>query len=277
MKVTALMENATSSGRFCASHGLSLFLETEAGNVLFDMGPDERFIDNAKAMGVDVRDVQFSVLSHGHDDHCGGLRAFLEYTADQPNPAPVYVNEHAFEPHYVKTPVGAKYIGADAALEENERIHGVGSCSELSDGLLLFSGVRPHFPLAESNKSLLERREGSLCSDSFAHEQSLIVTEGCRHILVSGCSHCGIINIIDCAEQLVGAPMDAVFGGFHLMDPSSGLIEDIDLTRKTAAALASRKARYWTFHCTGLSAYSVLRDVLGERINYLYVGASAEV
>ena len=98
-----------------------------------------------------------------------------------------------------------------------------------------------------------------------------------RRILVSGCSHGGILNLMDAAEQVAGAPLDAVVAGFHLMDPSGGAVEDAELTRALARELAARGASYYTFHCTGTDAFSILRDELGERVCYLHVGSRADV
>lgn len=100
--------------------------------------------------------------------------------------------------------------------------------------------------------------------------------EGGRHVLVSGCSHGGILNIMDAAEEIAGAPMDVVVAGMHLTDPSGGSVEDPALTRGMARELAERGARYLTFHCTGMDAFSLLRDELGERVGYLHVGSVAE-
>ena len=113
--------------------------------------------------------------------------------------------------------------------------------------------------------------------DSFSHEQCLLVEEGGRRTLVSGCSHGGILNLMDAAETLAGAPLDAVVAGFHLMDPSGGTVEDAALTRDLARELASRPARYHTFHCTGTDAFALLRDELGDRVRYLHVGSRVEV
>lgn len=277
MKVTVLMENVTPSARFAARHGLSLFLESQGARILFDVGPDECFLENALAAGVDVCSAHAVVVSHGHSDHGGGLRAYLDATGNLSAPAPIYVNEHAFEPHAAGTPERHHDIGLDPALENNSRFLKIGDQVPLGDNLLLFSAVPIVHPVVKSNGVLLEKTGEGFEPDSFRHEQSLIVTEGDRRILVSGCSHCGILNIMDRAEELAGAPMDAVVAGFHLMDPGSGKVEEPEFTRKIARELAKRPARYYTFHCTGLDAYGILRDELGERVSYLYTGAKVEV
>ena len=274
MKVSVLLENATPSSRFIARHGLSLLLETAAGmHVLFDMGPDAGFLENAAMLGVDIADVDVAVISHGHADHGGGLGAFLEATGDAPHPAPVYIRRGAFAPHVSGTRRRHHEISLDASLAGAERIVETGAQHEIAPGLMLFSDVSRHYSEPTSNARLFERAGDALALDSFAHEQSLLVSEGERHVLVSGCSHAGILNIIERAEELAGNTLDAVVAGFHLMSPSVGTGEGGEAVRRLARQLAEKPTRYYTFHCTGMDAFGILRDELGERIRYLATGS----
>lgn len=277
MKVTVLLENMTPSSRFIAKHGLSLFLETGSRRILFDMGPDASFLENARTLGVDVASADTAVVSHGHADHGGGLAAYLEATAGAPEPAPVYIREHAFEPHASGTGASRHDIGLDPALAAHRRIVPTGEVRALGDGLLLFAQAVAPGTAGASSRTLFVRRDGAFVPDAFEHEQSLLVHEGDRYILVSGCSHAGILNIMARAEMLAGAPLDAVVAGFHLMAPSAGTVCDEASIRLLARELSCLKTRFYTFHCTGLAAYSLLRDELGDQISYLYTGCSVEV
>ena len=274
MRVTVLMENGTPSSRLAARHGLSLWIELSDGRrVLFDMGPDEAFLDNARALGVDVTTADLAVLSHGHYDHGGGLPAFLAACDAAEHDVPVYVREHAFEEHVSGTSACYHAIGLDPAPAADPRLRLTDERCDLGGGLTLFSTARRVHPVARSNLRLMERRGGALVPDRFLHEQSLLVEEDGRRALVSGCSHGGILNLMDAAEGLLGAPLDVVVAGFHLMDPSGGTVEDEDATRALACELAARPTRYFTFHCTGTDAFALLRDELGERVRYLHVGS----
>ena len=279
MRVTVLMENSTPSSRLVARHGLSLWIELADGRrILFDMGPDEAFLANARTLGVDVTTADLAILSHGHYDHGGGLRAFLAACADAQRDVPVYVRDHAFERHVSGTPESHHAIGLDPALEEDRHVVVLRETCEVAPGLTLFSTSRREHPSAQSNKRLLMRgADGALVPDSFAHEQSLLVSECGRCVLFSGCSHGGILNIMDAAEKIAGAPLGAVVAGFHLMDPSGGIVENAQLTQALAAELAARPARYYTFHCTGTDAFALLRDALSPRVSYLHVGGRAEL
>lgn len=274
MRVTVLMENSTPSSRLEARHGLSLWLELDDGRrVLFDMGPNDGFLANARSLGVDVTEADLAVVSHGHYDHGGGLGAFLAACGDAGRDVPVYVREHAFEEHVSGTPERHHAIGLDPALATDPRVRPTGERCDLGGGLALFSTARRAHPTARSNGRLMERRDGALVPDRFLHEQSLLVREGDRLALVSGCSHGGVLNLMDAAEGLAGAPLTSVVAGFHLMDPSGGTVEDEELTRSLARELAARPARYLTCHCTGTDAFALLRDELGRRVSYLHVGS----
>lgn len=274
MRVTVLMENSTPSSRLEARHGLSLWLELDDGRrVLFDMGPNDGFLANARSLGVDVTEADLAVVSHGHYDHGGGLGAFLAACGDAGRDVPVYVREHAFEEHVSGTPERHHAIGLDPALATDPRVRPTGERCDLGGGLALFSTARRAHPTARSNGRLMERRDGALVPDRFLHEQSLLVREGDRLALVSGCSHGGVLNLMDAAEELAGAPLTSVVAGFHLMDPSGGTVENEGLTRSLARELAARPARYLTCHCTGTDAFALLRDELGGRVSYLHVGS----
>ena len=113
MRITTLVENTSVPG-LPVEHGLSLFIETKQHTILFDSGQGTLFSENAERLGKDLTKVDLMVLSHGHYDHGGGLRTFLECN----DHAPVYMSRYAFESHWNGT---AKYIGLDETLAPNDR------------------------------------------------------------------------------------------------------------------------------------------------------------
>lgn len=78
LKIVGLVENTTESPNLKYKHGLSLYIETERHRILFDMGPNDLFLENARKLGVDIASIDIAVISHGHVDHCGGLKSFLK-------------------------------------------------------------------------------------------------------------------------------------------------------------------------------------------------------
>ena len=286
MKATVLLENATPTSRLAARHGLALWVEAAGRRILFDMGPDAAFLANAEELGIDVATAAAVVLSHGHADHGGGLGAYLAAADARSAQAPIFVRAHAFDVHLSGSGERRHAISLDPALAGAARLVTVTEDAlDIAPGLTLFATTaRPH-PEPASNARLFAVPAGTsadaagaeVVADDFSHEQSLLVREGGRTVLISACSHAGILNIMDEAERLAARPLDAVVAGFHLMAPSALSTADDTTVRALARELAAHPARYFTFHCTGLAAYSVLRDELGPRVSYLACGSTVEL
>ncbi|MDE5597467.1 MAG: MBL fold metallo-hydrolase, partial [Lachnospiraceae bacterium] len=98
MKITTLVENTSILPEYKSKHGLSLYIETVNHKILFDIGSNGLFIENAEKLGIDIRTVDTVVISHGHTDHAGALEKFLEINST----AKIYMKESAFDKHYTK-------------------------------------------------------------------------------------------------------------------------------------------------------------------------------
>ena len=233
MKITSLLENTTKRENMQVEHGLSLYIETESHRILFDMGQTDLFYENSKVLGIDLSKVDVAILSHGHYDHGGGLRKFLEINSR----APVYIHNDAFLPHYNGR---EKYIGLDTSLKEHQQIIFTGDEYRIDSFLTLFScndreKKHPTIP------SGLNKKVGDIfIPDDFRHEQYLLVEEGGKKVLISGCSHKGILDITEWFSP------DVLIGGFHY----SKLLLDETLA-KAARSLASHHTVFYTCHCTG--------------------------
>ncbi len=270
MRICVLTEDRALSPAFGREHGLSLHVEAAGRRLLFDMGKTELFLRNAEQLGVDVSRVELAVLSHGHYDHGGGLAAFLAV-----NPtAPVFVHEAALERHYARRPDGhVDDIGVPPLRDGTERLRPSAGERRIADGLLLFSSVDGQRLLSGSNDVLLIREGTGYRPDPFRHEQSLLIEEDGKRVLLAGCAHRGILNILERAEALAGGKLDAVIGGFHLSNPRDGGCEPETLLVALADELASRRTVYYTCHCTGEKAFDRLKARLGAQLRELRAGS----
>ena len=275
MKVTVLLENEACRAGVTHEHGLSMHIETANHRVLFDMGPNAMFLENAEALGVDVKAVDAAVLSHAHDDHSGGLALFCKRN----DHAPVYLQARAWGDYYVVTPKKCEYIGLERTLHRyDERFRLVEGVTRIDEGLTLFSGGMGRDYWSHANDSLREKSGEDFPPDRFLHEQCLLVTENGRTALFAGCAHNGIVNILRRAEELLGRAPDAVFAGFHLYSPSLRRTEPRELVEAIARELAARERTvFYTGHCTGAEAFAVLRETLGERLCAMHGGSVIEV
>lgn len=267
MRVTMLMDNIAASPELSAEHGLSLFIETEQKRILFDTGKTDAFARNAEALGIDLAAVDMAVISHGHYDHTGGLAQFLELN----DHAPVYVQRGAFGHFEAKA---ARYIGIApaiaGALRESGRLVLTDDELVLGDGLSLLSCNAEARPFSSQSGGLFMMQDGQPVQDDFRHEQYLSIREGGRHILISGCSHKGILNIVQWFRP------DVLIGGFHFMNVE--LDDDGRRILDSAAdVLTAHRTEYYTCHCTGKAQFDYLKARMGERLHYFAGGMSVEL
>ena len=253
MKITTLIENTTCQEDLACEHGLSLYLETGAHKILFDAGQSGAFADNADKLGIDLSAVDICILSHGHYDHGGGLSRFLEINRT----APVYLSRHAFGGHYN---AAGKYIGLDLQLQKNDRLIYTDGDIKIAPGLTLHTLHTA--PADTSGLTMLEN--GHHKPEDFRHEQYLLIEEAGKKILISGCSHKGILQIMAQFQP------DVLIGGFHFMK-----IEDRTQLEDAAKKLLEYPTVYYTGHCTGQMQYAILKEIMGPRLQALSTGTAA--
>ena len=261
MRIVTLIENTTCREDLCREHGLSLYIETNDHRILFDAGQTDAFADNAKKLGINLAKVDFAVLSHGHYDHGGGLKRFLEINKT----APVYVSRNAFMPHYNGS---EKYIGLDERLLDIPRFVFAENTTQIAPGITLESGSIPlPHPIDPAGLTLLE--SGGLHPEDFRHEQYLIIEEDGKRFCFSGCSHRGILNIAAHFRP------DVLIGGFHFMK----LTPQTDARRLTDSAqeLLQHPTVYYTGHCTGTAAYDFMKPIMGTQLNAITTGSVIKV
>jgi 7,8-dihydropterin-6-yl-methyl-4-(beta-D-ribofuranosyl)aminobenzene 5'-phosphate synthase len=269
MLIKTLVENTSISKDYGSEHGLSLYIETKKQKILFDVGASELFFNNSKKLDVNIADVDFLVISHGHSDHGGGLKVFLQENSK----AKVYLRQQAFDNHYALRSVGKReFIGLDKNLKRNRQIIFTSDDYSIDKGVWLFSNITTKKPRPKSNRRLLTEHNGQTTVDTFAHEQNLAIEEGGKVLLVTGCAHNGIINILEHYRTVKGRMPDYVIGGFHLSSRSGGN-EDFDTIDRIGKHLMDTKAKYYTCHCTGIKAYERLKSVVGDSIEHLSTGS----
>ena len=241
MQITVLLENTSMRPDVGAEHGLSLWIETDRYRILFDMGQGTLFAENAKTLGIDLATADLAVLSHGHYDHGGGLETFLACNAA----APVYVSRCAFEPHYNGA---SKYIGLPPHLEGHPRLVQTDGETKIGAGLTLHHCVGREKRHDLGSFGLTMRQGNALLPDDFRHEQHLLIEENGLRVLCSGCSHSGILDIVDWFRP------DVLIGGFHF----SKLPVD-----ETLVGYAEQLDRYptvfYTGHCTGSEQFACMK------------------
>ena len=279
MQWTVLSDNRACNPAFETEHGLSILLQTERHKILLDTGASDVFIRNAEQMGIDLSDVDYVFISHGHSDHAGGLRYFLEHNQK----AKIIVSPDAMSGKFFSKRGNLHSITTEWPEIDEDRLILIDQTCEIigrakrqsraAEGIHVIaqilrqakrqSRLPQNHPMPKGNQNLyVQNDDGAYIHDDFRHELALYV-DG---LLFTGCAHSGLENILAACPY----PVNTVVGGFHLLD---GQETDEELT-----ALAQRlkerypETRFYTSHCTGDNVFEVMRDVMGEQLQSFRCG-----
>ena len=261
-----------------AENGVALLVDIEWGRyhyrLLFDTGmTGQVLLHNARALSVDLDEVDHVVISHGHPDHYGGLIGLLEHRSVG---VPISIHDDAFLPRYLRLASGevAPYYNGDFV---KERLDGLGGRLvihrrplEVGPGIIATGEIprevafeAPPSDLSAPN-ALIQLREEQVRPDTVPDDQALVINIGADGIIVLvGCSHAGVINSIRHAQHITGRDrVVGVFGGFHLGFP--GIPES--KTDQTIEALRDIDVEVLCpMHCTGMRAMMEINRALPDR------------
>lgn len=268
MKITTLLENGSISKELKSAHGLSVYIEYKDKKILFDLGPNNYYLKNAAKLGINLKEVDYLIISHGHFDHGNGLKKFLNINKK----ALVYVSSKAFKKHYkeigfVKVPIGIK------RPSDVERLRFIDTDLTIEKGINIYSNVE-YIKQVIGDSSLTARTSDGYGEDQFNHEIYMVLSEDDNRVLFSGCSHKGIKNIMDSIEKRKGFEVSHVIGGFHLShydnkdDKQNEYIKDLG-----SSLFKHSTSKYFSCHCTGDTAFNALKEDMNEKLERIMTGS----
>lgn len=255
LKITVLVENISRSEELLPAKGLSLLLEDDNDRILFDTGPDGIFLENAEKLGCSLHDIPHVVLSHGHYDHAGGipaLSALLERSGVRPN---LYCHpDWSIERYIGVSAVGKRmnFRKLDAGLDvdavragfnliESKEPYKIGS-------KFTFLGEIPRSEKFRGGGAFGVVKNGDTYSDDLIYDDTAVVWEGKEGlVIITGCSHSGICNVIEKAQAVTGvSTISAIVGGLHLHSASVMHVREVNKFFKEVGVQSS-----YACHCTG--------------------------
>lgn len=269
MRLTILADNRTNDNALITEHGLCAFLDTGKIKVLLDTGASDVFLRNAYVLGIDLTDVDYVFISHGHGDHAGGLTHILGNNKK----AQVILSSAALKGSFHSSRKGMHDITPDwpASMLDDRLI--------IVDEEMVIEGMRiiPHivhrYAIPKADKCLFTRGEdGTFVQDTFRHEMALQIDD----FLFTGCAHNGLMNIIESST----GPVHTVLGGFHLLDKTEyEEFENESEIDKIASDLFIKypETSFYTGHCTGDKAFVQMKKVLGDNLKQFTCGMSIEI
>lgn len=268
MKIINLIEDTKGAEGCIYEHGLSFYIETKNHKLLLDTGASDAFIQNAKTLGIDLTKVDTVVISHGHYDHTGGILAFAKI-----NPhAKIYIQKAATGAFYNYRNQEEKYIGMDEKVSRLEQVNFLDGDLKIDEELSVFTNVTGRKLWPKGNEILKKKCGCEFLQDDFCHEQYLVIEEGEKKVLLSGCAHNGILNILDRYKELFGDNPTHVISGFHMMKKKDYTAEDTEIIKETADILSKMDTLFYSGHCTGEYPLTVLQGIMKENLTAIHSG-----
>lgn len=253
--ITILVENTTPVPGLLGEYGFSALIEVDGKRFLFDTGSGAAVIQNAKTLGIDLSSIEALVISHGHFDHTGSV---LQLLPELKKPI-VYAHSGIFSRHLAQVgPNQTRYIGASFSKED---LAAVGAEFVATDGFtkltnnIYLTGTIPRLTdYEDSGGPFIKEVDGELIPDIIEDDMAMVIDHPGGLIIVSGCAHAGMINMIDYAIQSTGNNKVLAFiGGTHLISANKKRLE------KTVADLKRiNPTKLIVCHCTGFAATSHL-------------------
>ena len=264
MKLVVLVDNAPGKqDGLIAEHGLSIWMEVDGQQWLIDTGESDAFAQNASRLGINIADVDNLILSHGHRDHCGGLETFLSLN----DKAKIYISANICDNNYYSTRRGMKRdISLTHSLIKSnaERIVFIKHNISLSDNVSIATTIPHNHPLPQANATLL--KNDSL--DDFDHEIVVAVNTLYGVVIISPCSHNGVLNTLDACSHL--GNISHYIGGTHLIDNFEN--EEELNTLASILKIQHPNLALISGHCTGISAKNAFKNALNNKFIEFYTG-----
>ena len=272
VKVTTVCENNSPGLGLLPEYGLSMVLERGNRRIIFDTGCGTGLVANAKLLDIDLSSLEAAVLSHGHQDHTGGLKDLLEKN----NPLPVYAHPDIFNNYLYARGRGAVYCGPAWDREQLEkmgaRFHFSREPVELDEGLIITGEIPRVVDYEEQDPIFLRKTDSGFVQDEIYDDQSMVVESPQGTVVLLGCTHAGLINTLRYVTQLTGkSKIYAVIGGTHLMNVSEGRLA------RTLKALEEFDIEVMApCHCTGFRAIMAIQQKYDDKFAPCQVGSVFE-
>lgn len=250
LHITTLIENNEANIKgLCFEHGLSLYLEFKGLKLLFDTGQSGDFIDNAHKLNINLDDLDYVLMSHGHYDHSGGFKKLMPLLSKQTK---IVIAEDFFR-HKCKDLYDGSYKQngnsfslADIKDCDLETILIHDDLTKLNDDIYIIKNFKQtnDYEIIPSKFKIYEN--GQYICDDFRDEIALAIKTSKGLVVIVGCSHRGIVNILSDIQTKLDLPIIGLIGGTHLVEADESRIA------KTIAYLDNLDLDFIAFsHCTG--------------------------
>ena len=271
MRAVILIDNLSNNPDLTPEWGLAIYIEHEGKKYLLDTGASENFAKNAETLGIDLSQVDFGVLSHAHYDHSDGMDTFFEKNAKADFRLRHPSKENCYGSHEMET---IDYIGIKKGILETykDRIQYAEGKVELAPNVYLLGHTTPELDYYGQLYRMFLKIGDQYQYDDFRHEQSLIFDTDKGLVVFNSCCHAGADTILlEAMQAFPGKQVHAIIGGFHLFESPAHAVREFGQRLQDTGV-----ERVVTGHCTGLDAYDILKDMLGDKAQQMECGLTIE-
>lgn len=281
MKVAIVVDNNPNPiHSLKTEHGLCIYFEADNYKWLMDVGASDLYYTNAQKMGIEIEDVDFLVLSHGHFDHTGGLEHFISVNKK----AKIIVSSHIEGKEFFSFRLNSRRnISTNySVVEQNSnRFTFINANTNITNSIGLICEIPHQYPVPKGNKVLFQADSNGEKPDEFNHEIVLAINTSDGLIVFSGCSHNGILNILEASSLFMNnQTVKACIGGTHLVDSdcNNENESDVEIT-EIANQIKSLypNMKLLSGHCTGTNAQNTLNEILGEHYFHFYSNLTIDI
>jgi len=278
VEITILVEEYAGFTELLAEHGFSALVSLKYDDgttykLLLDVGRTDRvLLENAKALGVDLEDVEVVVLSHRHHDHTGGLPKLVDFLRGRPLIAHPAITRPCFDVSrgFTRFDVGLP-LGTKRALNEFEVIM-VKRPFELAPSAFFLGEIERFYDNSYAVKNFRTVVNEEIVEEPMHDDSGLALKVGNRVVVLAGCSHSGISNIVRQAKRVTGADKAIVVGGLHLITADENALRDV-----VDQMLNEGVEEVYVGHCTGLKGEAKLVEKLGNKMHKIHTGYKVEI
>jgi len=263
MRLTVLVDN-NPGHNLAGEWGLSFFIEADGQKILFDTGSSNLFMKNAAHLKINLQDLNYLIFSHGHYDHTWGLDFLLQnYLADriplESRPA-LIAHPGSLIPKFRNDGNEFGVLLSEPALQRNFKTNLTREPFQLTENLFFLGEIPRKFDF-EGKTSLGQTLiSGALKDDYLLDDTAMAYKTSKGLIVITGCSHSGICNIVERARKICREErVRDIIGGFHLLELKS---DDPKLSGTSRYLKELNPARLYPGHCTDLYCKMALGKVV---------------